>query len=1185
MSASWSCPQHQPEKASAVSLTTSIGFLHHRGPALAVLTLIASVLAPPVADADYAPRVAIVMCEDTYDADWLQAQMGAQSFVGIAGLVGVPYDTFTVDELLAADLSTYTSIWIGRCTFVAPERYDTLLSTLSNFLAQGGSVLMDGPVGSFYQDPDGATVWRGTAALEAALNVSNPDWYSIEGYTIRMTTAPHPVHTIFGLAPGTTLTQGIAFGTGVMDIADDGAPGSATLLELVSPDQTVTYPYLSTTEVSGGKVMVISGYATWTGAATVFRSYEPAGFYDNMLLPYLLDAIQWLIAPDGPVAGLQISHAAMTAIARLDADEPDRHEAQEAALTYLSNMAERTGVATAFGIVTELANTAGTWSTYRQFGEQLEALGGLIGSHSHTHNNNMSVNLTEAEFIAEVGPSHAIVEAELASIRHVTPPRLFINPGMTIRNEHYSLVFAASDIYMTHGYETAVNYASGIMGWGLDEDVEPKPVLFNAPASDFQWLYLADPDWTFTPQEAANIQTMILEYFRDRLKRGAIYHEMFHDYGLAEDPPVHFPDQSPMPLYDANLQFFEDNDIYAPSIEELALKLHAAKKAGISSAYHGSSGELTVALDLTELSPTEGEALAGMGLRVARMPTPIESVSIDGAPYFAFTDNTVILPSTSPPGMEVTIAFGDGGAGPVPRLTFISKPFSSLTANVHGASLDLVRPAETTKLCFLADPEFVVLGAGVQERRQADELCAQTTHSSGQRKIRLRRLANSHGVYLLATDRLLAYGKTSEGNLTLLLGGGDEAGTVEFAAQEEPTEVRIDGSDAPTTPTPDGFSVSVPPGLPAVLEIVYDTTPSPQALKPKTLLIYYAWPSVINGASSVAGATAEFGQYDYVVLGDGLQEPDHPDHQNTAEIIRGVQSLGTFVLGYIPIGTVNPNLSMEEIERRVDRWNDIGADGILLDQFGYDYQTSRLRQNTVVDYVHSQGMLVAANALYPEDVFDSDAHPVFNPSGAPTHLNLLDYYLYEGHQIDLDDYEEVAAWQPKANALASYQQAIGFKILSVTTTNMDDPAAYDEDKFFYAWHSALMYGHAATGWGEFGYSAAGASNAQAPFRVRPSVDPGAVFTGPVVDASPVFTRQMNLGVVFVDTSTHTAGFIRADCNADLQVDFVDFLCFADCMAGLAAGLAPDCGIFDSNMDDDVDLPDFAEFQRIAFAGE
>jgi hypothetical protein len=275
---------------------------------------------------------------------------------------------------------------------------------------------------------------------------------------------------------------------------------------------------------------------------------------------------------------------------------------------------------------------------------------------------------------------------------------------------------------------------------------------------------------------------------------------------------------------------------------------------------------------------------------------------------------------------------------------------------------------------------------------------------------------------------------------------------------------------------------------------------------------------LINGSSSVAGAAAELGRYDYVVLGDLLEKTSHPDHASTVAILAHPAMTNTTVFGYINLAVTVENLPLSEIQVRVDEWQASGANGIFFDLFGYDFETARARQNAAVDYAHSKGMPVVANAFIPDDAFGSQVN-AYNPSGKPTSLNGADFYLYESHQIILGQYDAEGSWRTKANALEAFQKSLGFKILSVTTSDVGTP--YDPNMFFYAWYSAVLYGHEATGWGEFDYSALSSS---APFRTRPSVDPGIVFSSPVVAASPVFTRTTNLGTVLVNTAAHAAGF-------------------------------------------------------------
>jgi len=293
----------------------------------------------------------------------------------------------------------------------------------------------------------------------------------------------------------------------------------------------------------------------------------------------------------------------------------------------------------------------------------------------------------------------------------------------------------------------------------------------------------------------------------------------------------------------------------------------------------------------------------------------------------------------------------------------------------------------------------------------------------------------------------------------------------------------------------------------------------PDDLRPLDLLIFYAWPSTINVAPTPALAATQFADYDVVVLGEGLEKVTHPDHLNTVAIIADPLLVDTDVFGYVDLGVTTQNLPQVEIELRIDEWIAAGADGIFFDDFGYDFGVDRARQNAAVDYAHGQGIPVVANGFFVDDVFGSGIDATYNPAGLPTSLDSGDFYLFESHQITLGNYVSGAAWQAKATALEAYRASLGFGVFSITTEDAGD--LYVEDKFWYAWFSAAMYEHTATGWGEIDFSAL---DSIAPYRTRPTDDLGTVFAGPVVDSDPIYTRNTDLGQIFVATNVPTAAF-------------------------------------------------------------
>src|SRR4029077_16257969 len=126
----------------------------------------------------------------------------------------------------------------------------------------------------------------------------------------------------------------------------------------------------------------------------------------------------------------------------------------------------------------------------------------------------------------------------------------------------------------------------------------------------------------------------------------------------------------------------------------------------------------------------------------------------------------------------------------------------------------------------------------------------------------------------------------------------------------------------------------------------------------------------------------------------------------------------------------------------------------------------------------------------PEDALGDDPDPAFNPTGTAPRLGATDFYFCESYGVRVGQFEDAELWRTRSDELETFRARLGFRILSSTSSATDDPAVYDEAAFDYAWYAALLYGHEATGWGEYGYCAAGASNARAPYRARPTLDPG-----------------------------------------------------------------------------------------------
>lgn len=229
-------------------------------------------------------------------------------------------------------------------------------------------------------------------------------------------------------------------------------------------------------------------------------------------------------------------------------------------------------------------------------------------------------------------------------------------------------------------------------------------------------------------------------------------------------------------------------------------------------------------------------------------------------------------------------------------------------------------------------------------------------------------------------------------------------------------------------------------------------------------------------------------------------------------------------------------LQIGEIKTRIDAWNDMGVDGIFFDEYGYDYDVTRARQNEAIDAVHAvkskkrgRQLSVIANAWMLDDVFGSDVNPVSNPDGSNSHMGSNDYFLLESFFISEGNYVDAASPVSLQSAINKMNDATKYCLsngsMALTITTNSDTALYDEDKFLYSWYAALILGAEGSAWGEYVFSAGGSAVNSSPFRSRPSLNFGSTYTGKITVNGNLIERKTNTGKLYINTLNHEYGFI------------------------------------------------------------
>lgn len=191
--------------------------------------------------------------------------------------------------------------------------------------------------------------------------------------------------------------------------------------------------------------------------------------------------------------------------------------------------------------------------------------------------------------------------------------------------------------------------------------------------------------------------------------------------------------------------------------------------------------------------------------------------------------------------------------------------------------------------------------------------------------------------------------------------------------------------------------------------------------------------------------------------------------------------------------------------------------GIFVDEFGFDFQIKRSKQNKMVKYVHSNGLIAFVNATDPDDVFGSFHIPIYNPNGVAPLVNSNDIYLAQSYQIVNGAFQIVSDWTTKANKMVTYKQQFGSKMACITTT---DNSPFDQNKMDYAYFSTVLYNFDYFGWGEFDYSAMSTSLS---FRTRKTFY-GTNFINNINNSNGIYERNTNIGIK-INVNNHTVDIL------------------------------------------------------------
>jgi len=717
------------------------------------------------------PRLAIVISRTSFEQKWGVTQMAAHGWGAAANLAGIPYDCLFLEDLPQADLTRFRLMILAQCSYATDEAYSQNLATLKKYLNRGGHLIIDGPLAMF----DEKAQERGHADLDSLLGLSYDGFRGNDQSRIRVLTADHYITE--GFSASQFLTQHLVSG---LNILAGGQP------LLVSGDEEKSYPFLSVLGKGESRLVFISDFSTWAGAASFFRNVQPQVFYRNELFNIMIRAIHWSLYgdPATPFPVPQISNANLTAIVRLDADGSGNLNEQITTINYLIDIARESGVVPVYAWVSSQATKAG-WQDLAPYGKKIEDAGGEIGTHSRFHR--INAEMTEERWRDELDESIREIEFNTADYDYpIGKVECFINPGNTIRMDDYQQVAQRFSLYLTHGFEQDMPLGFGNFTWftGPHKNLA---MLEDTPSPDYQWFY--DPTWSYTTQQITAYQEAIFDHLYERIGRGVVYDQMWHDYSITSQPQSgksRIVNKQNIAMYDAIKNKFAVKEIYCPTPIELGHKLRLMAQWDYD--WRFEKDKLWLTLDLTRVNlDTMPHFSGGMGIAIENTSQYVQEVVLDGQKHEAFTDRLVILPNLRKSRHTLEIRLGDRPALQ-PHLAYVSQIMPSCSRQGDDLVLSVVTKNKT-RFRFQAPSGYVLLHADQQSRDPLQQ-SRLSGYATSNRKVILKKVSDASLSVSKATLAIETV-KSERNRLSLLLkANGQDANQLWLRADAKPKTIR-----------------------------------------------------------------------------------------------------------------------------------------------------------------------------------------------------------------------------------------------------------------------------------------------------------------------------------------------------------------------------------------------------------
>ncbi len=201
---------------------------------------------------------------------------------------------------------------------------------------------------------------------------------------------------------------------------------------------------------------------------------------------------------------------------------------------------------------------------------------------------------------------------------------------------------------------------------------------------------------------------------------------------------------------------------------------------------------------------------------------------------------------------------------------------------------------------------------------------------------------------------------------------------------------------------------------------VYD--PIPGELKLEYIPFVYNSLYSLNNIKNAENSISILRNFNYLVCGEPAILVD-----SEIQVANAIKDK-VRIFGYVNLGGY-PLCDIDKVKQSIYNINKHGWYGVFIDQFGYDFDETRSRQNEVVEYAHSLGLKCFVNAWFIDEALGSQPNKKHNPDGIPTALGKDDWYLLESFYCGNEGYgKDAEALAEKCRKAQWYKDKKGIKI-------------------------------------------------------------------------------------------------------------------------------------------------------------